>query len=98
MQRGLQSVEAQNDRIDLGHGFGRAFSLLKVEAVRSVFIRVICGREFSRLFLLFPQGILILHSFCTTESAFSVAGISHVKQSAHSACVRCLKSLLKIAE
>jgi hypothetical protein len=45
----------------------------------------------------FPQGIFVLHSFCTTVAAFFVAGVYRFKHSAGSACVRCFRRLLKIA-
>jgi hypothetical protein len=43
------------------------------------------------LFLPFPQGSLILHSFCTSNHQFSVAHDSEFAQSAHSANVRCIE-------
>jgi hypothetical protein len=45
----------------------------------------------------FPQGIFVLHSFCTTVAAFFVAAVYRFKHSADSACVRCFRRLLKIA-
>ena len=47
--------------------------------------------KFSRVFLLFPQGSLILHSFCTTQHQFSIAMYSPFPQSAHSANVSCIE-------
>ena len=47
---------------------------------------------FFRLFLPFPQGSLILHSFCTSKHRFSVARDSECAHSAHSASVSCIES------
>jgi hypothetical protein len=49
-------------------------------------------RHFFLLFLRFPQGILVLHSLCTTRHEISVADILRFKQSTASANVRCLES------
>jgi hypothetical protein len=49
------------------------------------------GENFSRVFLSFPQGSPILHSFCTTRQWFSVAIDSARAQSSHSASVRCIE-------
>jgi hypothetical protein len=49
------------------------------------------AEDFSLFFLPFPQGSLILHSFCTTQHQFSVAHDSEFAQSAHSANVRCIE-------
>ncbi len=47
--------------------------------------------NFLRLFLPFPQGSPILHSFCTTQHQFSLRMISAFAQSAHSASVSCIE-------
>ena len=49
------------------------------------------GNDLFPLFLLFPQGSPILHSFCTTQGQFSIAIDSAFPQSAHSASVRCIE-------
>jgi hypothetical protein len=49
------------------------------------------NRRFLPLFLLFPQGSHILHSFCTTDHQFLVAMISVFAQSADSASVSCIE-------
>jgi hypothetical protein len=49
------------------------------------------AKVFHLFFLLFPQGSLILHSFCTSQHQFSVAHESAFAQSAHSANVSCLE-------
>ena len=49
------------------------------------------GSDLFPLFLLFPQGSPILHSFCTTQGQFSIAIDSAFPQSADSASVRCIE-------
>jgi hypothetical protein len=51
----------------------------------------LAGNDLFPLFLLFPQGSPILHSFCTTQGQFSIAIDSAFPQSAHSASVRCIE-------
>ena len=49
------------------------------------------ARNFRRVFLPFPQGSPVLHSFCTTCRQFLIAIDSVFAQSAHSASVRCIE-------
>ena len=49
------------------------------------------GKKSFPVFLLFPQGSLIVHSFRTTEHQFSIACDSAIAQSAHSASVSCIE-------
>jgi len=56
------------------------------------------ARNFFLLFLRFPQGILVLHSLCTTPHEISVADVLCFKQSTASADVRCLESAVRLQQ
>jgi len=49
------------------------------------------AKNFLRVFLPFPQGSSVLHSFCTTEHQFSIAIDSAFTQSVPSASVKCIE-------
>ena len=51
------------------------------------------SRLFHPVFLAFPQGISVLHSFCTRQPQFSIARRKRLPHIVNSACVRCSEAL-----